>query len=430
MENVLVLGSGGREHALAEKLKQDEEVNRVFCAPGNGGTDSSEGITNLDFADFADLRKKVEAQEVGFIVVGPERPLAEGVSDFFESSDIGVFGFKRATARLEASKVFADEFKREYGVQSPDFESFSSYEKARNYLQEKFAEGEEERLWVKADELCGGKGVIGVENLAEGEEALNALLKEKKCGIGEKVIIQEDVSGEEITVQAITDGQAFALTPSSQDHKQLCEGGRGPNTGGMGAYAPAPTFDETIEETFRDRILSPTARGLRGEGLGGPGLLYFGLRLSDRGEPKVLEYNVRFGDPEAQAVLRLLHSDLYPILKAASENRLSEVKEKVSWEGGAAICVILSVSGYPQDYGHQEYPIQGVQAAERLSGIKVYHSGTAVKAGTPYTDGGRILSVTATGGSVKKARRKVYRAVDKIKFEGMHYRSDIGEKAA
>lgn len=429
MKNVLIIGSGGREHALADKLKQDRKVGTVFCAPGNGGTKRASGIENIDFSGFDDLKRKVQRNAIDLVVVGPEKPLAEGIADFFEGAGISCFGFKKSTARLESSKNFADEFKRKYGVQSPSFESFSVYEEARNFLKERFSRRRGTKLWVKADELCGGKGVIGVETLEEGEEALSTLLKEKKCGVGEKVIIQEDVPGEEITVQALTDGDSFVLTPSSQDHKQLYEGGVGPNTGGMGAYAPAPAFSGQVEKNFRNEVLLPTSKGLREEGLGGPGVLYFGLGLSETGNPKVLEYNVRFGDPEAQTVLRLLDSDLYPILKAASENRLSEIKGEVDWQERAAICVILSVDGYPRDYGDEVYPIEGLKMAGKLPEVRIYHSGTAVEDGTVYTNGGRILSVTAVGDSVREARRKVYRAIDEIHFEGMYYRKDIGSKA-
>lgn len=429
MKNVLVVGSGGREHALADRLKQDREVETVFCAPGNGGTEIASGVESIDFSGFGDLKRKVQRNAIDLVVVGPEKPLAEGMADFFESTGTSFFGFKKSTAMLESSKKFADEFKRKYGVQSPSFESFSDYEAAKNFLEKRFSRRRGTKLWVKADELCGGKGVIGVETLEEGEEALDTLLKEKKCGVGEKVIIQEDIPGEEITVQALTDGDSFVLTPSSQDHKQLYEGGMGPNTGGMGAYAPAPAFSGQLEENFRNEVLLPTAKGFREEGLGGPGVLYFGLGLSEAGNSKVLEYNVRFGDPEAQTVLRLIDSDLYPILKAASENHLSEIKGKVDWQERAAICVILSVDGYPRDYGDEVYPIEGLEMAGKLPEVRIYHSGTAVEDGTVYTNGGRILSVTAVGDSVKEARKKVYRAIDEIHFEGMYYRKDIGSKA-
>jgi len=429
MENVLVVGSGGREHALAEALKRDREVNTVFCAPGNGGTESSENLTNLHYKDFQNLYQQITGNDIGLVVVGPEKPLAEGISDFLRTKKIPVFGFEKKTAKLEASKGFADEFKKNYGVSSPDFETFTSYHKAEAYLKRHFDGENTSKLWIKADELCGGKGVIGVNTLKAGKQALNTLLKEKKCGKGEKVIIQEDIPGEEITVQSLTDGQSFVLTPSSQDHKQLYKNDKGPNTGGMGAYAPAPTFRGQIEDAFQTEILSPTANGLTEEDLGGPGVLYFGLRLSSHQVPKVLEYNVRFGDPETQAILRLLDTDLYPILKSASEGRLPEIAPKINWKNQSSICVILSVKGYPLDYGQERYPIEGLRDACNLSGVQIYHSGTRVENGVTYTDGGRILSVTATGDTLEEAQTQVYRAIEKIHFQDMYYRTDIGYRA-
>jgi len=426
MNNVLVLGSGGREHALAEKLKRDEVVEAVLCAPGNGGTELSGGITNVNYRDFDDLATLISERGVDLVVVGPEKPLSTGLADYLEKKGISVFGFRRKTARLEASKGFADRFKKKYGVCSPGFESFASFAEAEEYVERRLAEGVE-KLWIKADELCGGKGVIGITSSDEAKEALTSLLKEKKCGMGEKVIVQDHVPGEEITVQAITDGESFALTPSSQDHKPLYEGGVGPNTGGMGAYAPAPVFDDRVQASFEEEILVPTSRGLEAEALGGPGVIYFGLGLSRTGDPEVLEYNVRFGDPEAQTVLELLDSDLYPLLRAATEGRLSEVATEVSWSNGATVCVVASVEGYPVDYGDERHPIEGIEEANNLPGVRVYHSGTTVEGGRIYTDGGRVLSLTARGDSIEEARTRAYRGVKRINFTGMYYRSDIGE---
>ena len=428
MDKVLVIGGGGREHALAEKLKEDETVEEVFCAPGNGGTELAEGITNFSYEGFEDLAGEIKYREIDFVVVGPEKPLADGMANYLTTEGVPVFGFGKDMARLEASKSYADRFKEKYGVASPGFGTFKSVEDARQYVEERFAGERTTRLWVKADELCGGKGVIGVDNPEEGVEALTALLQEKKCGVGEKVIIQDHVPGEEITVQAITDGDSFVMTPSSQDHKPLYEGGTGPNTGGMGAYAPAPAFDGEVESAFREKILRPTGLGLESEGLSGPGVVYFGLGLSENKKPRVLEYNVRFGDPEAQAVLRLLDSGLYQLLKGAAEGRLSDVEKEVSWGTGTAICVVLSVKGYPVDYGTEEYPIEGIDRAESSPGIKVYHSGTRVKDGVTYTSGGRILSLTAVGESLEDARKKAYRAAERIDFQDIYYRTDIGEK--
>lgn len=424
--NVAVVGSGGREHALCEALKSSEKVSRVFCFPGNGGTASSEGVENLTYDGSEDLYNKIQNNNIGLVVVGPEGPLSEGLADFLKEQDVPVFGFNRRATRLESSKAFADGFKKKYNIPCPGFEVFTGYNEAVAYAEEKFSEGAE-KLWVKADELCGGKGAIGASNPEDAEQAIRALLIDKKCGEGDKVVIQDHLEGEEATVLVFTDGETFITMPSMQDHKPVYDGGKGPNTGGMGAYAPVPVVDEEVKKKFDEKILKPTIEGIKKEGMQCPGIIYFGLMIDEDKEPYVLEYNVRFGDPEAQPILDLLDTDLYDIVKASVDGSLKDVE--IRWKDRAAVCVILRTEGYPIDYGDEHHEIIGVEEAERMEDVRVYHSGTSLENGKLYTDGGRVLGVTALGDTIKEAKERAYRAVEKIRFEGMKYRTDIADKA-
>ena len=424
MVKAMVVGGGGREHALAEKLKRDKDVDMVFCCPGNGGTARSPGLENMNYKSFPDLAKKAKRNGIELIVIGPEGPLARGAVDYLQKKGFLVFGFGEKGAKLESSKAYADLFKRKYGVAAPSFKIFTELSSANEYLKKQFSQGSE-KFWIKADELCGGKGAISVSDPDEAKETLRLLMIEKKCGRGEKVIVQEDVKGEEVTVQAITDGDNFLLLPSSRDHKSIYEGGRGPNTGGMGAFCPVPQFREKIKDNFIEDVLKPTREGFKKEGLKTNGLLYFGLMVDKNYRPRVLEFNVRFGDPEAQPVLNLLETDLSLILRAAVEGRLDEVEKEIKWSRAASVCVILATEGYPVDDGEKAFPIEGLRAAEKMDGVNIYHAGTELKKGKIYAHGGRILGVTASGESIQDARDLAYSAAEKIKFEGMHYRKDI-----
>ena len=429
MKKVLVMGSGGREHAICDALRKDSNVDVVFCAPGNGGTEAEDGVENLEYKNVEDLRRKIGDNSVELVVIGPEGPLAEGVSDYLRTDDLPVVGFGKKAARLESSKVFADRFKKRHVVSSPDFEVFSDLDSASEYLRKRFDSESTLTLWIKADELCGGKGAIGVSSYQEGRETLHQLLEEKKCGKGERVVIQEDLEGEEVTVQAITDGHDFTLAPPSQDHKPIYEGGKGPNTGGMGAYAPAPMFDSTVEDNFTRDVLAPTFSGIGSEDLRSPGVLYFGLMVGADNEPRVLEYNVRFGDPEAQAVLPLLDYEFYPLMHESARGGLSGILDKVSWKDRACVCVVVAVEGYPVDYGDEHHRIEGLNEAEAQEGVKIYHAGTSLEGGNFYTAGGRVVGITATGEDLEEARDKAYAGVERINFSGMQFRRDIASSA-
>lgn len=421
MAKVLVVGSGGREHALVRALIDDAEVDRVLCAPGNGGTAAMEGTRNVQFNDYRELYRLAQEEGVELVVVGPEAPLAGGLVDLFQG--LRVFGFARATARLEASKVFAKEFMRRHSIPTADFAVFDDYDEALDYLKPRLRAG---GFFIKADELCGGKGSLPVRSLEEAERALHSLLRERGCGRGERVVVERALRGEEVTVMAIVDPKGNSIIlPPSQDHKRAYDNDRGPNTGGMGAYAPAPLVTPELQQKITDWIIEPTLRGMDGENLGGAGVIYFGLLVSD-GKPYLLEYNVRFGDPEAQAVLPLLQDDLYPLLTAAVEGRLDRVK--VKW-AGAAVCVVLATEGYPLAYGHEREEIEGLAEAEAQEDVIVYHAGTELQDGRFITRGGRVLGVTGLGETIAEARTRAYRAVEQIHFRGMRYRRDIAARA-
>ncbi len=422
MASILLIGSGGREHALAKKLALSSKVERIFCITGNGGTAIEKKCKNVSLKTHEEILKFAVEKEIDLAVIGPEKPLAEGLADKLTELAIPVFGFNSNAARLESSKVFAREFMKKHGVQQPAFKVFESKKEALEFMQ-----SEGKKFFIKADELCGGKGAMPASNIKEAEKALNELLVKKVCGCGERVLVEEWLSGRECTVMAFTDGKHFELMPSSQDHKRLLDNGIGPNTGGMGAFAPTPVFDQSAREKFNKKILKPTLKGFKREGIKARGVLYFGLMFSEQKEPFVLEYNVRFGDPETQPVLSLLESDLFEVLNncAVGELNASEIK----WAKQNALCVVLSVKGYPLNYGKEHFEITGIQEANSMPNVTVFHAGTSFENGKFFTNGGRILGVNAVAKTLEGARQKAYMAIERISFNGMHFRSDIGLNA-
>ncbi len=427
MAKVLVIGGGGREHAIVRALADDADVDHIYCAPGNGGTAAMPNVTNVLLKDKRDLVALAQREEIDLTVVGPEVPLVEGLVDFFRDHDLRIFGFRKAAAQLEGSKVYAKRFMQKYSIPTAPFRVFESYRQAVMYLEESFQENPDAAFFIKADELCGGKGAIHAPDLETGQRALHAFFKEKRCGVGKQVVVEERLSGQEASVFVITDGKAVATLPPAQDHKTLYDGDQGPNTGGMGAYAPAPLVNEAIYDRVEQEVILPTLLGMEAERISDCGVLYLGLMIDPKGKPYVLEYNVRFGDPEAQPILTLLKSDLYPLLFACTEGKLDQAE--IQWEEGAAVCVVLSVSGYPEVYDHQDEEIHGIQEAEALEDVVVYHAGTELRDGKFFTKGGRILGVTGIGCNVAAAQLRAYRAVSTISFTGMHYRTDIAKKA-
>jgi|DewCreStandDraft_5_1066085.scaffolds.fasta_scaffold00485_44 phosphoribosylamine--glycine ligase/phosphoribosylaminoimidazole synthetase len=413
---VLVIGSGGREHALAWKIAQSPRLTRLFVAPGNGGTGENVPIPVGDSDRLVAFAK--EAQ-VDLTVVGPEAPLAEGLVDRFQAEGLRIFGPVRAAARLESSKAFAKAFMTRHGIPTARYAAFSEYYAALRHLL-----AVDYPVVIKASGLAAGKGVIVPTSLEEAEDALRQIMVERVFGAaGDEVVIEERLTGVEASLLAFCDGKTIVPMPPAQDHKRLLEGDRGPNTGGMGAFAPSPACPPALVAQIARTILQPAVDGLRAEGTPYVGVLYAGLMLTTDG-PNVLEFNCRFGDPETQAILPLLDSDLLDILEACVEGRLSEVD--VRWREGACACIVLASGGYPHRY-EKGHPITGLDAAAALPGVALFHAGTRREAtGQLLTDGGRVLGVTAVGDSLEQALARAYAAAAQIQFKDMHYRRDIG----
>ncbi|SJZ81054.1 phosphoribosylamine--glycine ligase [Selenihalanaerobacter shriftii] len=418
---VLVIGSGGREDALVWKLKESQYVDDIFVAPGNAGTEESANNVDIKSNDLDNLLKFAQDEEIDLTFVGPEAPLVAGIVELFEEEGLKIFGPNQEAAQLEGSKVFSKDLMKKYDIPTANYEVFTDQEEAINYIKEEGAP-----IVVKAEGLAAGKGVIVAETKEEAIEAVKTIMVEQKFGeAGERVVIEEVLTGEEATVLAFTDGQEIVAMLPSQDHKAAYDNDEGPNTGGMGAYAPAPVVtDEVLQKTY-DQILIPTIEALQAEGINFKGILYSGLMIEDR-EPKVLEYNVRFGDPEAQAVLPLLKTDLVEIAEAIIDEKLEEVE--IEWLNKTAVCVVMASGGYPIEYETGK-EIQGIAEMIKESNINVFQAGTAKEDGKLVTAGGRVLGVTALGDGYEDTIQKAYEGVEKINFEDAHYREDIGQKA-
>ncbi|MDA8962372.1 phosphoribosylamine--glycine ligase [Congregibacter sp.] len=423
--NVMVLGSGGREHALAWKLAQSARVNRVFVVPGNAGTALEPQLENvdLDLSDFSALCAFAKDQQVELTVVGPEVPLVAGVVDHFEQQGLRCFGPSAGAAQLEGSKAFSKNFLARHNIPTAKYATFTEIDAALAYLREQGAP-----IVVKADGLAAGKGVIVAETLAQAEEAVTDMLSGNAFGeAGCRVVIEEFLDGEEASFIVISDGETVLPMASSQDHKRIGEGDTGPNTGGMGAYSPAPVVTEAVHQRVMDEVIMPTVRGMAAEGNRYVGFLYAGLMISADGTPKVIEFNCRFGDPETQPIMLRLRSDLDRLCDAAIDGRLDQ--EEARWDIRPAIGVVLAAGGYPGRY-IKGAVIEGLDS-ERDEDSKIFHAGTALDpiSGKVCTSGGRVLCVTALGHNIADARDRCYRAADKICWEGMTLRSDIGWRA-
>ncbi|MFO8098530.1 MAG: phosphoribosylamine--glycine ligase [Salinibacter sp.] len=420
---ILVVGSGGREHALAQSLSQNQAVDTLLIAPGNPGTAACG--TNVDIAadDIEELRSFAQDQEVDLTVVGPEQPLVDGIVDRFEAAGLRIVGPSQAAAQLEGSKAFANQFMERHGIPTATFRVFEAdaVEAASAYVDTVGAP-----IVVKADGLAAGKGAFVCSSVAEAQDALDQIVRDRAFGAaGDQVVIEEKMDGEEVSVFALTDGSEYVLLPPSQDHKPIGEGGTGPNTGGMGAFAPAPLLDARLLQEVCDRIIEPTLQGMKAEGTPYRGVLYCGLMITAEG-PKVVEYNCRLGDPEAQVVLPLLASDLVEVLRRVAAGDLQSMS--VRTRPGAAACVVLASGGYPTDY-ETGVEITGIEAAEALPQVSVLHAGTRRRPdGTLVTDGGRVLGVTARDADLSSAVDHAYEGADFIDFKGKTLRRDIGEK--
>lgn len=418
---VLVIGSGGREHALVWKIRQSPCVSRVFCAPGNAGIGDIADLVPLTPDDVPGLRRFAEHEGIGLTVVGPELPLSLGLVDEFGAHGLRVFGPTRQAAQLETSKAFAKEFMRRQGIPTPYFGVFSDPDEARRYISEVGAP-----IVVKADGLAAGKGVIICTTVKEAHEAVEEIMRARLFGdAGDRVVVEEFLEGEEVSFLAFTDGQTVLPLAAAQDHKRVFDGDRGPNTGGMGAYSPAPLVTPSLADRIVREVMVPAVAGLKQRDITYKGILYAGLMVT-ADSIKVLEFNVRFGDPECQPLMLRLQSDLVDVMEAVIEGRLADVT--LSWDPRPAVCVVLAAEGYP---GHYETGkrIAGLDELRHWQDGVVFHAGTAKVDGAFATKGGRVLAVTAMGADMSAAIASVYQAVKKISWPGMHYRHDIGQRA-
>lgn len=418
---VLVVGSGGREHALVWKISKSNAVSRIYCAPGNGGIGAIAGCVDIAADDIEGLLSFAKKERIDFTVVGPEAPLVSGIVDVFENEGLNVFGPVSQGAMLEGSKVFSKNFMKKHGIPTAGFEIFSNPDEARDYIR-----GKKSPLVVKADGLAAGKGVFVCSCAAEAEEAVDIIMNKGVFGAaGRKIVVEECLEGEEASILAFCDGNTIVPMDSSQDHKRVFDGDKGPNTGGMGAYSPAPVVTGDMMKTIEEKILQRTVRGLRKEGIRYKGVIYAGIMVTDKG-PMVLEYNVRFGDPETQPLLVRMKTDLLEVVKAISEGELDKIK--LEWDERAAVCVVMASGGYPGRY-NKGFEIKGLERAGNIKDVFVFHAGTKEKGGSIMTSGGRVLGVTALGDNIGKAVETVYGAVGMIKFDGAFFRKDIGHKA-
>jgi phosphoribosylamine--glycine ligase len=425
---VLVIGSGGREHALVWKLAQSPRINEMWCAPGNAGI-GAEHLSNgkvvecrsIGADDFAALSAFAKEQRIDLTVVGPDNPLAGGVVDYFQAAGLKIWGPNRKAAQFESSKAFSQDFMERHGIPTAKSGTFSDASDARNFAAE--FDG---KCAVKADGLALGKGVLICENTQEANAAIDELLVKGTFGAaGKRIVIQEFLEGVEVSLHALCDGKTAKLFPSSQDHKRALDNDEGLNTGGMGTYSPAPFIGDAELERIGTAILEPWLKGCAEEGIDFRGILYPGVMLTKKG-PRVLEFNARFGDPETQVYLMRLENDLVDLLEASVDQTLA--KHELRWRTEAAVCVVMASGGYPGDY-KKGVPISGISEAETLGGVKVFHAGTAMKAGQLVTAGGRVLGVTALGPTIKEAQALAYRAVEKISFSDAHFRRDIAARA-
>jgi len=417
---LLVIGSGGREHAIAWRLAQSPRVQKVFVAPGNGGTARENGLENVPITEIGKLAEFALAQQIYLTVVGPEAPLAEGVVDLFRSEGLRIFGPTKACAQLESSKRFAKDFMTRHGIPTAAFASFDEARPAHDYVDARGAP-----IVVKADGLAAGKGVVVAASKEEAHRAIDQILVERAMGTaGSRLVVEEFLQGEEASFIVLADGEHVLPLATSQDHKRLKDGDQGPNTGGMGAYSPAPVVTPQLHARVVREIIQPVLKGMAEEGHRYSGFLYAGLMIDGAGNPRVLEFNCRLGDPETQPILLRLKSDLFDLIEGAVEGRLDRLN--ADWDRRPALGVVIAAGGYPESPKKAD-PITGLPAPDK--DLRVFHSGTAVKDGATVTNGGRVLCVTALGQTIKLAQRRAYEAVSGIHFDGMQYRSDIGFRA-
>src|SRR3989344_5046087 len=418
--DVLIVGGGGREHALAWKLKQSPRIGKLYIAPGNGGTRTLGENVPVEAMDFEGLAKFAQEKNIALTIVGPDNPLEAGIVDYFKLKKLRVWGPLKAAAHIEGSKAFAKRLMRDAGIPTAEFEIFTQHDDALAYVREHGA-----AIVVKANGLSFGKGVYVCMTLAEAENALEEIMVQRVFKeAGNEVVVEEYIDGQEISIHALADGKDFVLFPPSQDHKKIGENETGKNTGGMGAIAPVPLVSAEVLKDIETRVVRPTLRALAEHGAPFVGILYPGLKMSSQG-PKVLEFNARFGDPECQVYMRLLKTNLLDILEASADGKLAG--ERIEWNPGFAVNIVLASGGYPDAY-KKGFPITGIEEAEKVEGVVVFHAGTLYEKELK-TSGGRVLGVSAVGDTLQSALASAYKAVELIQFKGKYFRRDIGAKA-
>ena len=420
--NILVIGSGGREHALIWKLSQSKDVNNIYAIPGNGGIADIAECIEMDQGNIDDLVKFAKNKGIDLVIVGPENALAQGIVDAFEAKGIPIFGPKKKGALIEASKIFSKELMDKHRIPTAPFKAFTEFKSARSYLETLTPP-----YVIKADGLCAGKGAYVIKEIEEARSVLEDLMVNAIYGeAGKKIIIEDFLPGIEASYLAFTDGNCILPMLAAQDHKPLLDNDQGPNTGGMGAYAPIPFISKTMEQEIKDRIMLKTIEAMKSSGIQYKGILYGGLMLS-KGRPYVIEFNARFGDPETQPILFMMKSDILPILIACIEGKLDTI-DRIDWKEGVSVCVVMTSKGYPEKPEKGKI-IKGLDLLKDEKNVMVFHSGTKKMGGQYYTSGGRVLGVTAVGNSYEDAINNAYSAVSKIEFDGMYFRKDIGKKA-
>ncbi len=417
---VLVIGGGGREHAIVWKLLQSPRVRKVYCAPGNAGIAGLAAC--VDLGGSQDLLSFARKEGIDLTIVGPEAPLVAGIVDAFQAEKMPIFGPRKEGAILEASKAFTKDFLQRHAVPTAGYETFDDYDKARDFVLSRPLP-----VVLKADGLAAGKGVLICQSESEALQGLDQILRRRIFGdAGRQVVIEDFLAGTELSYHVVVAGSSFLPLASSQDHKRVGDGDQGPNTGGMGAYSPAPFLTPELEQKVHEEILAPTVRGLEKEGRLFQGVLYAGLMLTAEG-PKLLEYNVRFGDPETEVLMMRLESDLVDLIEAVLAGKLSGYS--LRWKSGASVTVVMAARGYPATVQKGDV-IEGLEAAGSVPETVVFHAGTAAREGRMVTSGGRVLAVTSQGADMDQARRRVYEACGKIHWDGVHYRKDIGTRTS
>jgi phosphoribosylamine--glycine ligase len=420
--DVLVVGGGGREHAIIMKLSQSLKIGKLYCTPGNGGISRFAECFDIKATDIDGVVELAKKLSVDMVVVAPDDPLVLGMVDVLNANGIKTFGPNKAAAEIEGSKVFSKQLMKKYKIPTAEYEVFSDAKEAIEYIKRKNSYP----AVIKADGLALGKGVVIAKDFDEAQNAVNSIMEDKIFGAsGNRIVIEEFLTGPEVSVLSFCDGKTVVPMVSSMDHKRALDNDEGLNTGGMGTIAPNPYYTEEIAKECMEKIFLPTVAAMNSEGRPFKGCLYFGLMITPNG-PKVIEYNCRFGDPETQVVLPLLKTDLLEIFEAVYEERLSEIK--IEWKDESAACVVMASGGYPQKYS-TGFEISGLDEKGQVEGAFVYHAGTKFSQGKFLTSGGRVLGVTSTGKSLEKALESAYKALGAIAFEGMHYRKDIGQRA-